>query len=313
MSEFFQHAEALVESTHIGARTRVWAFAHVLPEARIGSDCNICDHVFIENDVIVGDRVTVKCGVQLWDGITIKNDVFIGPNATFTNDAWPRSQEWPEKFLRTVVEDGASIGANATILPGITIGSGAMVGAGSVVTRDVPPNSVVTGNPGRIVRYTSEALSPGTVHQTAPLATAHQVELIQGLSVDVLPMIKDLRGNLAARELGRGLPFEPKRCFVIFDVPSKEVRGEHAHRECHQLLICLKGNVTCMVDNGQNRAEHCLDTPEKALHIPPMIWGTQYKYSDDAVLLVLASAPYDPDDYIRTYEEFQALKTNQVT
>ena len=105
MSDFFQHEKAIVETDAIGEGTRIWAFAHVLPGARIGRDCNVCDHTFIENDVIVGDRVTIKCGVQLWDGIQIENDVFIGPNASFTNDAFPRSKHHlsPENRVRTLV------------------------------------------------------------------------------------------------------------------------------------------------------------------------------------------------------------------
>src|SRR5215204_67782 len=157
--DWLRHPKALVESTAIGAGTRVWAFAHVLPGARIGRQCNICDHVFIENDVTVGDRVTVKCGVQLWDGVTIEDDVFVGPNATFTNDPFPRSRQRLEQFSRTTVRAGASIGANATLLPGIEIGRGAMVGAGAVVTHDVPPGVVVTGNPARIKRHAGDPLA----------------------------------------------------------------------------------------------------------------------------------------------------------
>lgn len=152
-TDYFQHSHALVESESIGAHTRVWAFTHILPGAVIGEDCNICDHVFVENDVVVGDRVTVKCGVQLWDGIRLEDDVFVGPNATFTNDTFPRSKQYPKSFEQTVVRRGTSIGANATILTGITIGAGAMVGAGAVVTKDVPPNAVVVGNPARVTRY----------------------------------------------------------------------------------------------------------------------------------------------------------------
>src|SRR5688572_24596051 len=114
----FKHPLALVESHSIGEGTRIWAFAHVLPNAKIGRECNICDHTFIENDVVIGDRVTIKCGVQLWDGITIEDDVFIGPNATFTNDPFPRSKHYlpPDSMPRTRVKTGASIGANATIV-----------------------------------------------------------------------------------------------------------------------------------------------------------------------------------------------------
>lgn len=144
------HPLADVQSAQIGERTRIWQFCVVLQGAQIGEDCNICSHCFIENDVVVGDRVTIKSGVQLWDGLRIEDDVFIGPNATFTNDKHPRSQQYPEAFLQTRVEKGASVGANATILPGLVIGAGAMVGAGAVVTRDVPAGAVVIGNPAAI-------------------------------------------------------------------------------------------------------------------------------------------------------------------
>lgn len=153
---FFVHAAGICESEKIGAGTRVWAFAHILPGAKIGKNCNICDHVFIENDVVVGDNVTVKCGVQLWDGLRVADDVFIGPNATFTNDKYPRSKRYPSAFLNTIIEKGASIGANATILPGLRIGSGAMVGAGAVVTKDVEDLTLVVGNPARVVQRLSE-------------------------------------------------------------------------------------------------------------------------------------------------------------
>jgi len=153
MNDFFVHPQAICESSFIGANTRIWAFAHVLPQAVIGGDCNICDSVFIENDVVVGDRVTIKCGVQLWDGIEIEDDVFVGPNVTFTNDKFPRSKIYPESFAHTVIRKGASIGANATILPGITVGVNAMIGAAAVVTRSVPPNAIVIGNPAKIVGY----------------------------------------------------------------------------------------------------------------------------------------------------------------
>lgn len=147
------HTLANVLANSIGDGTRLWQFVVVLPSARIGADCNICSHVLIENDVIIGDRVTVKSGVQLWDGLRIEDDVFIGPNVTFTNDPFPRSKQYLPAFAETIVKAGASIGGGATILPGVTIGSGAMVGAGAVVTKSVPDNAVVVGNPARIVRY----------------------------------------------------------------------------------------------------------------------------------------------------------------
>lgn len=304
----FLHPNALCESTNIGEGTRVWAFAHILPGARIGSDCNICDGVFVENDVIVGDRVTVKCGVQLWDGVRLGSDVFIGPNATFTNDIFPRSRKQPEQFLQTVIEDGASVGANATILPGVTVGAGAMIGAGAVITRSVPPNAIVVGNPARIVGYVSvpddaPPRRPANVETGAQNMTSR----VKGVRLFELPRFNDIRGALSVGEFEKDLPFLPKRYFLVFNVPSRETRGEHAHRRCHQFLICVRGSVQVLADDGATRQEFLLDSPSLGIHLPPMIWGTQYKYSEDAVLLVFASESYDADEYVRDYAEFKAL------
>ena len=148
----FVHPLADVADCTIGARTRVWQFVVILKGATVGADCNICAQTLIEGDVQVGDRVTLKSGVQLWDGIRIEDDVFIGPNVTFTNDSFPRSRARPAAWAQTQVCKGASIGAGAVILPGITIGARAMVGAGSVVTRDVEPGTIVVGNPARFLR-----------------------------------------------------------------------------------------------------------------------------------------------------------------
>ena len=147
---FFVHSLADCRCKQIGPGSRVWQFTVVLPGARIGSNCNINSHCFVESDVVIGDNVTVKCGVYLWDGLTLEDDVFIGPNVTFTNDKNPRSKHFPESFLKTTVRRGASIGAGAVILPGLTIGAGAMVGAGAVVTRDVPDGALVYGDAARI-------------------------------------------------------------------------------------------------------------------------------------------------------------------
>jgi UDP-2-acetamido-3-amino-2,3-dideoxy-glucuronate N-acetyltransferase len=153
----FVHPSADVQSRAIGEGTRIWQYTVVLPAASIGRDCNLNAHCFVENDVVIGDRVTLKCGVYLWDGARIEDEVFIGPNATFVNDRHPRSRHPPAEFLRVVVKKGASIGANATILGGLTIGERAMIGAGAVVTRDVPAGALVYGNPARVVRRYIEA------------------------------------------------------------------------------------------------------------------------------------------------------------
>jgi acetyltransferase-like isoleucine patch superfamily enzyme len=160
MAKPFIDPEASCASDRIGDDTRVWGHAIVAEGAVIGRDCNICSHTFIEGEAVIGDRVTIKSGVQVWDGVTLEDDVFVGPNATFTNDPFPRSRVRPEEFPKTLVCRGASIGANATILPGLTIGEGAMVGAGAVVTRSVPPKAIVVGNPARVQRYVTADSQP---------------------------------------------------------------------------------------------------------------------------------------------------------
>ncbi|MCI0556361.1 MAG: WxcM-like domain-containing protein [Anaerolineae bacterium] len=300
--DYFAHQNSIVESRAIGKDTRIWAFAHVLPGAVIGEDCNICDHVFIENDVQLGNRVTIKSGVQLWDGIRIEDDVFIGPNVAFTNDPFPRSKQYPEKYSQTIVQNGASIGANATILPGLTIGQNAMVGAGAVVTKNVPPNSIVVGNPARIVNYVT---GDYPARDRASRLNAGLQELpIAGAQMIRLPHITDLRGNLTFAEFPGLLPFQPLRFFLIYEVPGKDVRGEHAHKELHQFLLCVRGSCSVVLDDGKERCEVLLDDSTLGLHIPPMIWATEYKFSADAALLVLASDIYKADDYIREYGDY---------
>jgi UDP-2-acetamido-3-amino-2,3-dideoxy-glucuronate N-acetyltransferase len=148
----FIHPLSDVHSSSIGMGTRIWQYSVILEGAVIGENCNVCAHTLIESDVIVGNNVTIKSGVYLWDGITIENNVFLGPSVTFTNDKYPRSKVYPDEYMRTHIKEGASLGANATILPGITIGKNSMVGAGAVVTKNVPDNVLVVGNPAKIVK-----------------------------------------------------------------------------------------------------------------------------------------------------------------
>jgi len=302
----FIHPQALCESRSVGAGTRIWAFAHVLPGAVVGRDCNICDHVFIENDVVLGDRVTVKCGVQLWDGLRVGDDVFIGPNATFTNDKFPRSKAYQQAVPRTVLENGVSVGANATVLPGLTLGARAMVGAGAVVTRSVPPGAVVVGNPARITGYGDTVRRAATPRAAVPEGAPVLPLSVSGVTVHRLKAARDLRGSLSVGNFPEDVPFAPRRYFLVYDVPSKYVRGEHAHRTCHQFLVCVTGRVTVLVDDGSCREEVVLNGPNLGLYLPPLVWSVQYKYSRDAVMLVFASDPYDPDDYVRDYNTFLA-------
>ncbi|SNR87729.1 Serine acetyltransferase [Geodermatophilus saharensis] len=275
---FTVHPAGLCESAHVGAGTRVAAFAHVHAGA------------------VVGDRVTLGSGVRVGDGVRLADDVSVGANAVLAGEE-PGAAE-------TVVGPGASVGAGSTVVPGVRIGRRARVAPGTVVTRDVPPNAVVEGNPARIVGYVDAG--PDVADAGEVRIGALPASRVPGVNVLRITRADDLRGSLVAADFDQDLPFVPRRFFTVFGVPSSDVRGAHAHRRCHQLLVCVQGSINAVVDNGVQRQEFVLDRPDVGLHMEPMTWGTQYRYSADAVLLVLASDPYDPDDYIRDHDEFLA-------
>ena len=301
----FVHSHSICESKQVGRGTRIWAFAHILPRARIGCDCNICDGVFVENDVTVGDRVTVKSGVQLWDGVTLEDDVFVGPNATFTNDKYPRSRHRPQQFLKTTIKRGASIGANATILPGVTVGERAMVGAGAVVTRSVPAGAIVVGNPSRIIGYVDTVTGSNAAAESAAAGQIASPSLrLSGCRLLRLPRFSDMRGDITVAQFDSHIPFDVKRIFFMYDVPSRDVRGEHAHRTCAQVLLALSGGVSIVVDDGAVREEVRLDDPSIGLLIPPRLWSVQYRFAPGTVLAVFCSENYDAQEYVRDYDEF---------
>lgn len=297
--EFFKHDKALIDDgAIIGDGTRVWAFAHILSGAKIGENCNICDHTFIEGKVVVGNNVTVKCGVYIWDGVTIADNVFIGANVTFTNDKYPRSKKYPEEYAKTVIEKGASIGAGATLLP-VRVGENAMIGTGSVVTKDVPANAIVMGCPAKVTGYVDT--------EKVAMPILNEAKMIDD-TLYIQKTFNDLRGNLLPIEFAKEVPFEVKRVFFVYGVESGNIRGEHAHKVCHQFLIAVSGSVSVICDDGVKREEYLLNDPKFGLYIKPGIWGVQYKYSKDAVLCVFASHEYDGNDYIRNYQDFLRYK-----
>lgn len=225
--------------------------------------------------------------------------VTIGPRVVLAGDS-------------IVVREKATIDAAAVIGAGVTIGRGAWVRAGAVVLRSVPANAIVEGNPAQVVGYRDgegAANRPDPkhidVHGFSHLARPAKVDLgVGGSALYLMRRIVDARGALTVGEVPTEVPFSPARYFVVFDVPSLELRGEHAHRQCQQFLICLHGSCRVLLDDGQSRCEVTLDRPDMGVFMPEMIWGTQYRYTPDAVLLVFASRTYEADDYIRTYEEF---------
>ncbi len=304
------HRLAVVDKeARVGAGTVVAPFACIAGDARIGAGCGIGEHVVIGAGARLGDGVTVGAGAKLAAGTRIGNAVTIGPNATFAERFLSVPPGARAGAQAATVRAGASIGAGATILPGVAIGQAAIVEAGTVVTRSVPPNAIVGGNPAQVQGYVTSAPTAA-----APAAGVREDEgagipklSVGGVVLQRLAIIRDIRGNLSVAEVGKGLPFVPRRYFIVCDVPNDRIRGEHAHRKLKQFLVCLRGRCSILVDDGKAREEVVLDTPGLGLFVPPMVWAVQYRYSADAVLMVLASAEYDAADYIRDYDEFLRL------
>lgn len=272
--------------------TELGSFSVVQDGAVVGVGCRLASHVVLEGGATLHDAVVVQAHVRVPSHVTCHDGVVIGANATFAENHAP-----------TLIEAGAVVGAGAVIIGGVTVGEGARVGAGAVVTRDVPARAVVVGNPARITAYSHEQERGIVAPSSAPMA-----DDLLGAAVIELPHYRDMRGALSVLEEEEALPFSPRRFFFVYDVPSRFVRGEHAHKECHQLLVAAAGSLDAVVDDGQSSVRVRLDTPATGLHLPPGLWGVQMNFSTDAVLAVAASHPYDPDDYIRDYQEFLAYK-----
>lgn len=261
---------------------------------------NVALNAIVEGGVTFGDRVHVSAGAYLAAGSRIGTGVVIGPGAailphTDTDDTAP-----------TTLREGCSIGANATVLGGVTVGLGALVQPGAVVTRNVPPHAIVTGNPAYISGYVSTTAVVSDLQLRASALGVDDFPYHVGRAQAIkMSVINDLRGSLTFGEVEGGLPFEVRRYFLVHEVPSREVRGEHAHRELHQFLLCVRGTCRIAIDDGTTRGEIILDRPDVGVHLPPLVWATQYDYSHDAMLMVLASDRYEEADYIRDYDDFK--------
>lgn len=295
------HENADCASTNVGADSSIGAFARVDAGAVIGSGTTVAEHVLVDDGVVIGDRVSVGPGAQLVGSVDVRDDVMIGANVTFATDQ-ADSGGGPSPRT-TVLDTGAAIGGGSVILAGVTVGRKAVVAPGSVVTLDVPPYAIVAGNPAHVSGYADEnsrRLAPH--HADDPV---RELDDLDSARLMRLTTAVDMRGSLVAQEFDDGFPFIPRRFFFVYGVPSRDVRGEHAHRECQQFLVCVNGSVSAVTDDGTTRTEHHLDRPDVGLYMPAMTWGTQYAYSPDAVLVVFASHGYDPEDYIRNYATFR--------
>jgi hypothetical protein len=257
--------------------------AHVSTSARLAADSRVLPGAYVGTRVELDDGTVVGPNAVLLDA-----DAATGP---------------------TLVRHGVVIGANAVVHAGLTLAAQAVVRPGAVVTRSVPPAAIVEGNPATITGYVDTRRDADAALTRLATGSGAGVEHtgVRGVTFHRFPVIPDLRGNLTVGEFDRQIPFQPLRYFMVFGVPNREIRGEHAHRVCHQFLVCPRGSCAVVADDGKQRVEVLLDSPHLGIYLPPMTWGIQYKYSADALLLVFASHHYDGADYIRDYDEFKRL------
>lgn len=307
------HSHASCDTPQLGDQTQIDAFARIEGDARIGSNCKIGAHSYVAGDVVIGDRVTLADHVSIGNAVRIEDDVTVGSQTSF-------AVVDSSSAKRTIVRSGVHIGAHVTILDGVEIGPNAVIDSGTLVRDSVPAEAIVSGNPPQIIGYvdTPESVIESSSGSDVSTSTASgswrpadPLARVSGVQLQRSPVITDMRGSITVNEISTTLPFVPQRYFMVFDVPGEETRGQHAHRECHQFLVCTQGRVLVLADDGTNRESFVLDNRSSGLYLPPMTWGVQYGYTRDSVLLVLASHPYEDADYIRTYDEFlQAVKDN---
>jgi acetyltransferase-like isoleucine patch superfamily enzyme len=234
---------------------------------------------------------------QVWSGVVISKNVRIGTGVIFISDE--------KSIAHIVVDENVQIGAGCIVGNNIRIEQGSVLEPGSVVMQNVPAHAIVGGNPAKILGYTQTSYKSPLLTEIVRDLDKDIIDIgVGGVTLHRFKLVKDYRGDLSVGEFTKEIPFEPKRYFLVFNVPSEKTRGEHAHYKCHQFLICVKGSCSVVVDDGNQRREVELNQPNIGVYLPPMTWGIQYKYSPDAVLLVFASHYYEAEDYIRNYDEF---------
>ncbi len=298
------HPDALCAPESVGLNTEIGALSIVEQGATLGSNCRIGSHVSVQAEATIGNNVTLDSGVRVGSRTVIGDRVSVGCGAAIGFG----SHAVDEIGDSTTIENGALIGSGSVVVAGLRVGRNSVVGTGSIVTTDVPPNAMVAGNPARVHGYVhamdQEQRLPAP---PAERETGNPILLgVGGCELWNLPQNRDARGSLVSVEFARELPFVPVRTFFVFDVPGEDVRGEHAHRHCSQFLIASSGGISVVIDDGSTATEVRLDRPNLGLYIPPGVWGIQYRFHQGGVLTVFASAAYDPDDYIRDYDEFTA-------
>ncbi|MEN6543311.1 WxcM-like domain-containing protein [Parvibaculum sp.] len=260
---------------------------------------------FIDPTSTLSPSATIGPLAYVGPGAVVGDSVVIGPGAQILSDS-----DRP-----TIIKPWAVIGGGSTVTAGVEIGTYARIGSGVVVAENVPPNMILSAPRPRVLGY-----GEGSGQPVARRHFSRDSKLDAPTKIGVgagelwpVPVFSDLRGSLSAIELSTNLPFRPERIFLIYGVPSEEMRGDHAHRRCAQFLVAVHGSVSLILDDGERSVEVRLNRPNLGVYMPPMIWGTQYNYSSDAVLMVFASHSYDPSDYIRSYDQFKAILASQET
>lgn len=293
---------ARCDARTVGEGTRVGAFAVVEDGATLGRDVVVGRHVIVTAGATLGDRVVLGDGAFVGGLATVEDDAALGVRTVLGSAV--------DGAGAAVVRAGARLGDGAIVSPGAEVGARAVVSPGAVVDRSVPANAVVAGNPAAITGYVGfgeqRAMEPVRHGEVPPPGPDGDVldSVVAGVQLHHLPEVRDLRGSLVAGELAQRLPFVVRRYFLVFDVPGSEIRGEHAHFECHQFLVAVAGELHVIADDGRSREEFVLDDRRTGLYLPPLVWGVQYQYSRECVLMVLASHEYDSTDYIRNYSDY---------
>jgi UDP-2-acetamido-3-amino-2,3-dideoxy-glucuronate N-acetyltransferase len=291
-------------------------FSNVHASSLVGIGVLIDTEAYIGPNCHLEGSIEVESGAILKGGITFIGDIVVGRGSIIEPGVCIAAPLYERVAESTVVHVGNNVhvGAGTVLLKGVTIGHHAWIEPGTVVTQNIPSYAIVGGNPAKITGYVGNS-SYQLNNASTLVAFNDKVEVypssVQGVTVHHYARISDLRGDLSVGEFERSVPFQPKRFFIVYDVPSAETRGQHAHMKCQQFLICVAGSVSVVVDDGEHREEVLLNRPNIGLFIPAGIWGIQYKYSTNGTLLVFASEYYDASDYIRNYDNF--LKYRKVS
>jgi len=307
------HPTAICATEDIGPGTTVGPYVTIDAKVAIGAGCTIGEGVSVRDGAVVGDRVTIGPGSRIAGNTKLGDDSCVHPNVVFEQTRLIEPLAISSRAGNIEIGPSSIIGAQVTILPSVTIGRNAAIAPNSVVTRPIPPFAYAAGNPATVVQYlVSSTQENGSTEEIRPNKQySYQDTAVSRVTQYFFKEVHDVRGDLSIINFDQDFPFPPKRIFFVSGVRNKHLRGEHAHRDGEQLLVSVSGSTTVLVDDGQARAEFILDRAGIGLYIGPLVWSTQYNHDKNSTLIAIASNAYDPDDYIRNYDEFIDAVTNK--